>query len=493
MIGLSRSRFLAAAGAAVLTPYVDWVRPALASVPASKLSDIDHIVILMQENRSFDHYFGTLAGVRGFGDARPVLLPDGRPVFYQPDALSRDGYVLPFHLDTKTTSAQRLHDLSHSWGPLHASWNGGRVDDWVGAHRASDGASGPLTMGYYTRDDLPFHYALADAFTLCDGYHCALMGPTNPNRYYWMSATIDPDGKGGGPATNNHGRRYTWETYPQRLERAGVSWRIYRTEITQQFPIGLDIIMNFAAFQDAQPGSGLYENAVKGRSVATLLSDIRTGNLPSVSWIVPPYAVCEHPDMLPAAGEDFIRQILEAFWSNPRVWTKTAFIISYDENDGLFDHVVPPTPPAGTPGEFIGGLPIGLGFRVPCFVISPFSRGAYVCGDTFDHTSALRFIETRFGVEVPNLTAWRRETCGDLTAAFGFGEPVDMSVPLLPSTAEALRIVEQQVNVLPPPAAPNVQAMPRPEIATILRRRRPARAAAVREERAAQEVRPCVV
>ncbi len=472
MSRFSRSQFLAIAGAAVLAPAVEYVRPALADVVASKLSDIDHIVILLQENRSFDHYFGSLAGVRGFGDVRPPLLPNGRPVFYQPDPFSRDGYLLPFHLDTKTTSAQRLHDLSHSWSAQHATWDGGRVDDWVGAHRQSDGTSGPLTMGYYTRADLPFHYALADAFTICDGYHCSLMGPTNPNRYYWMSATIDPDGTHGGPATNNRGRRYTWETYPQRLERAGVSWRIYRPQITARHPIGLAVIMNFAAFQDAPQTSGLYENAVKGRSVGTLLADIRTGNLPAVSWIVPPYELCEHPDMLPAAGEDFIRQILEAFWSNPRLWAHTAFVISYDENDGLFDHVPPPTPPAGTPGEFVDGVPIGLGFRVPCLVLSPFSRGAYVCGDTFDHTSTLRLVEARFGVEIPNLTAWRRETCGDLTSAFGFGDPADTSIPSLPQTAGELLTVEREVATLPPPAPPSVQSMPKPEVATVSRRRR---------------------
>ena len=155
MSRLTRSQFLAIAGAAALAPAVEWVRPAFAQMP-SKLSDIDHIIILLQENRSFDHYFGTLAGVRGFADAHPVLLPNGRPVFYQPNTLSRDGYTLPFHLDTKRTSAQRLYDLSHAWSALHGSWDGGRVDDWIGAHRAPNGANAPLTMGYYTRDDLPF-------------------------------------------------------------------------------------------------------------------------------------------------------------------------------------------------------------------------------------------------------------------------------------------------------------------------------------------------
>jgi phospholipase C len=329
-VRFSRSQFLTAAAATAAVPYLEWARPAFAAAPPSKLSDIDHIVILMQENRSFDHYFGTLAGVRGFDDAKPLLLPDGRPVFFQPDPTSSEGYVLPFHLDTKTTSAQRLHDLSHSWAALHGSWNDGKLDGWVTAHEKTDGTSGPLTMGYYTRDDLPFYYALADAFTICDGYHCSIMSSTNPNRYYWMTASIDPNGKNGGPAINNRGKRYTWETYAERLQRAGISWRIYREEITAEFPVGLDVIMNFAAFQDAPKASPLWENAAKSRPAEVMLQDIRTGNLPQVSWIVPPYDVCEHPDMLPAAGENYVRQIIEAFRSNPAVWAKTAFIIFYD-------------------------------------------------------------------------------------------------------------------------------------------------------------------
>ena len=457
MNSLSRSGFIAGASAAL-------VRPVVAEAAPAKLSDIDHIVLLMQENRSFDHYFGTLSGVRGFGDARAASLPDGKPVFYQPDSKSPDGYVLPFHLDTKTTSAQRLHDLSHAWFTLHDSWSGGRNDGFVTSHRRSNGSSGTLTMGYYTRDDLPFYYALADAFTICDDYHCSVLGPTDPNRYYWMSASIDPDRRGGGPETNNaERRRLTWETYPERLERAGISWRIYRPESTLEYPNGLDVIMHFAKFQDAAPNSSLYDNGVKVRSVETLLDDIRTGNLPSVTWIVPPYALSEHPDMLPAAGEDYLRNILETFWSNPKLWSRTAFILSYDENDGLFDHVVPPTPPPGTPGEFVDGLPIGLGFRVPCLVISPFSRGGLVCGDTFDHTSTLRLLEARFGVEVPNLTKWRRETCGDLTTAFDFTRPTDTNVPLLPTTADKLRAVEQQLAQLPAPRPPREQSMPKQE------------------------------
>src|SRR5580698_6846276 len=409
MSPLSRSQFLSAAAAAAVASRVDWDRPVLAQTSRAKLSDIDHIVILMQENRSFDHYYGTMSGVRGYDDAAASLLPDGRPVFYQPDALNTDGYVLPFHLDTKTTSAQRLHDLSHAWSTLHHSWNDGKFDGWVSSHRASDGSSGPLTMGHYTREDIPFYYALADAFTICDGYHASVIGPTDPNRYYWMTGTIDPNGNNGGPVTTNRDKRYTWETYPERLQRAGVSWRIYRPESSLLYPVGLDVIMNFPVFADAQRNSPYYENAAKLRSVDTLLDDIRTSNIPQVTWIVPPYELCEHPDMLPAAGEDYVRRILEALWSNKTLWSKTAFVIVYDENDGLFDHVVPPTPPPGTPDEFVHGAPIGLGFRVPCLVISPFARGGYAYGGTLDHTSTLRLLEARFGVEIPNLSRWRRE------------------------------------------------------------------------------------
>ncbi|MGD0968594.1 MAG: alkaline phosphatase family protein [Candidatus Aquilonibacter sp.] len=465
MKSLKRSHFIAGLAGAAALPYVEWVRPALAQAAPAKLSDIEHFVILMQENRSFDHYFGTLSGVRGYSDPMAGILLNGNTVFHQPDGENSAGYVLPFRLDTKTTSAQRLHDLSHSWNALHASWNRGRLDGFVSAHRATNDGSGPLTMGYYTRDDLPFYYALADAFTICDGFFCSVMGPTYPNRYFWMSATNDPNGNHGGPAIKNLTTRYTWETYPERLQRAGVSWRIYHDDPEPNEPVGLNVILNFAPFQDAKnsPTSPLYEYAVKTRGVDQMLDDMRTGNLPQVSWIIPPYTMCEHPDELPAAGENYVRQIVEALMSNPTTWAKTAFIINYDENDGLFDHVLPPTPPVGTPDEYINGQPTGLGFRVPALIVSPFTRGGYVCGDTFDHTSTLRLLETRYGVEVPNLSAWRRKTCGDLTSAFGFGQPPDTSAPQFPQTASDLIVIEKQILTLPTPSVPTVQTMPQQE------------------------------
>jgi phospholipase C len=454
MADLNRRSLIVAAAAAGAAPTA---QAATAGAP-SKLTDIDHFIILMKENRSFDHYFGTMRGVRGFDDPT-ARRPDGGSVFKQADKVNPDGHILPFRLNTLKTSGQRTHDLSHAWGAQHASWNGGAMDSWIPIHRAFDGARGPLTMGYMTREDVPYYHALADAFTLCDGYHCSVFGPTHPNRYYLMTGTIDPTGVAGGPALDNSGRAYAWETYPERLEAAKISWRVYRDDDD----FGCNVLENFVQYQKAREGSPLYEAALKSRPFYELLSDLRTGNIPQVSWIVPPGSVSEHPDYLPAAGEDHTAQVLNALWSNPKLWAKTAVILNYDENDGIFDHVAPPTPPPGTPNEFVHGFPVGLGFRVPCTVISPFTRGGFVCGDTFDHTSTLRLLEARFGVEAANISAWRRQTSGDLISAFGFGEPARYDVPRLPETATALALAEARVMSLPPPRVPDAQSMPKQE------------------------------
>jgi phospholipase C len=435
---------------------------------AAKLSDIDHIIILMKENRSFDHYFGMLRGVRGFDDPHAMRLRNGRPVFEQPDLFNLDGHLLPFRLDTVRTSAQRLTDLAHAWGTQHASWHDGKMDNWVMAHRVSRRfLAAPLTMGYHTREDLPFYYALADAFTICDGYHCSVLGPTHPNRFHLWTGTIDPNGEHGGPAlTNDQGARYSWETYPERLERAGISWRIYH-DIDDY---DCNVVKYFAQFQDAPATSPLRENALRNRPFVQLLADLRSGNIPQIVWIVPPSWATEHPPYMPAAGADYTRQVLEALWSNRALWSRSAFILNYDENDGQFDHVAPPVPEPRTPGEFVGNEPVGLGFRVPCLVISPFSGGGFVCGEVFDHTSTLRLIETRFGVEVANLSSWRRRVCGDLTSAFGFGEPAQFTPPELPETEQALRAAIDNLPNRPAPARPSVQAMPRQEAGTRPRR-----------------------
>jgi phospholipase C len=469
-----RRRFLqssaALVGGGLVAPATRAVLPhAAGALPATRrarLTDIDHIIILMKENRSFDHYFGTLAGVRGFADAGALQLPGQRSVFHQPDGVHPDGYVLPFRLDTVRTSAQRMADLNHSWGPQHGCWNQGAMDAWVRMHRKVDGDNGPLTMGYLTRADLPYYHALADAFTLCDGYHASMFGPTHPNRIFLMTGSIDADGAYGKATVDNSGRGFGWQTYPERLERAGITWRVYH----DYDDFGCNVLKYFTAYANADATSALREHALRARSHADLLHDLATGNLPQVSWIVPTGSVSEHPDFTPAAGENHTHELLAALWSNPKVWARTVVVINYDENDGLFDHVAPPTPPPGTPGEYVNGLPVGLGFRVPCMVISPFSRGGYVVSDTFDHTSTLRLIETRFGVEVPNLSRWRRETCGDLTATLGLGEPPRFDVPALPETVHRLAQVERTAGTLPPPQVPVAQALPAPEIGARLRR-----------------------
>jgi phospholipase C len=223
---------MAAAAAAALMP--PNVRRALAEGQPAKgsLKDIKHVVLLMQENRSFDHYFGTMAGVRGFGDERALKLPSGKSVLYQPDPVNPNGYLLPFHLDTRTTSAQKIPSTSHAWAVQHASWNGGAMDNWLPAHRKAEGEKAPYVMGYHTRADIPFQFALAEAFTICDDYYCSVMGPTWPNRMYWMTGTIDADGDAGGPLIDNKKIRggFRWTTYAERLQKAGVSWKVYQQQ-----------------------------------------------------------------------------------------------------------------------------------------------------------------------------------------------------------------------------------------------------------------------
>ncbi len=429
------------------------------------IADVEHIVILMQENRSFDHYFGTLRGVRGFGDPRAARLPSGNPVWYQPNGA---GYVLPFHPTAANLGLQFLKDLDHGWTTTHQAWNGGKYDAWVPS-------KGTPAMAYFTRDDIPYHYALADAFTVCDAYHCSLLGSTDPNRYHMWTGWVGNDGKGGGPVIDNAEAGYDWSTYPERLQAAGLSWKIY-----QDIGIGLDAqgawgwtsdayignfgdnsLLYFHQYQNALPGSPLYQNARTGTNISaggTLFdifrADVLAGKLPQVSWIVAPEAYSEHPNWPANYGAWYISQVLDALTANPEVWSKTALFLTYDENDGFFDHIVPPTPPQSraegvstipTINEIFPGSsryatgPYGLGMRVPMIVISPWSKGGWVNSELFDHTSLIRFIERRFGPDYPglvesNITPWRRAICGDLTSAFDFARANTEHVPL-PSTA----------------------------------------------------------
>jgi phospholipase C len=465
--GMTRRRLLkgagqmaAAAAASSLMP--PNVQRALAQGIArnGSMKDIQHVVILMQENRSFDHYFGTLSGVRGFDDPTALKLPNGKSIFHQPDSEHPQGYMLPFHLDTKNSSAQKFPSASHAWAVQHSAWNNGKMDNWMPAHRKADGLHAPFCMGYYKREDIPFQFALAEAFTLCDAYHCSVMGPTWPNRMYLMTGTIDPDATGGGPMISNRAPKggYGWTTYPERLEKAGVSWKIYQ----QKDNYGCNMLENFTSFQQAAPGSSLYQRGMVRDPEGRFEYDAMHDKLPAVSWIIPPGFQSEHPDYMPADGAAFVASKIDAIAANPDVWAKTVFILTYDENDGIFDHVPPPVPPAGAAHEFVNGLPIGGGFRVPTILISPWSVGGWVCSENFDHTSVLRFLEEFTGVKEPNITDWRRQTFGDLTSAFRFKDS-RKPAPMLPDTAGLLSDARYSAANLPKPTVPTDQTVPTQE------------------------------
>src|ERR1700678_1376148 len=420
-----------------------------ARLTSAPISGIGHVCVLVQENRSFDHYFGTMPGVRGFADPS---VP--KSLFYQADAQNPDKYLLPFHADTLSTSAQNLPSNSHSWGPQHDSWDHGKMDGFVTAHLAADGPAGQYTMAYFQRDDIPFQWALADAFTICDGYHCSVLGPTWPNRLYLMTGQIDPAGVAGGPIYGNYvpPEGYSWQTYPELLTQAGVSWKVYQ-DIEDY---GMNVLEYFDQYQNASVSSPLYQNAMRFYQPGQFEYDAFHDLLPTVAWSISTSYQTEHPDFMPAAGADFVASKLNAIASNPDVFAKTVFVLIYDENDGLFDHVTPPTAPAGTAGEFITvdgtSAPIGLGFRVPCVIVSPWTVGGFVCHDTFDHTSVIRLLEVVTGVVNPNITAWRRQTVGDFTSALG-ARP-NRRVPRLPQTTAQLEAAENQVLQFELPAIP---------------------------------------
>ena len=420
---------------------------ALAQAPqCGKLSDIEHVVILIQENRSFDHYFGSYRGVTGFADPKALKLTDGSglSVFAQPGYPGGyDGdHLYPFHLDTYH-NGECTNDINHSWGPQHSYWDGGKMDAFVKGHLAVDGkGNGPLAMGYYDRADLSFYYALADAFTICDHYFCSVIGPTDPNRLYAMSAWLDPAGSHGGPILSTSSTRVgrfgtlSWTTMPEQLQARGISWKVYGDPDAN---FGDNVLPYFKQYQ---LGSALAANALLPTYPGQFQADVAAGTLPQVSWVLAPLINSEHPPAPAEFGEVIAANVLSTLVSNPSVWSKTVLFITYDENGGFFDHVPPPVAPPKTSGEYLtvnplpsdaAGVtgPIGLGFRVPMLVVSPFSRGGFVCKDTFDHTSTLRFLETRFGAEVPNLSAWRRSVTGDLTSALNLVK-VDASVPALP-------------------------------------------------------------
>ncbi|MGQ8776470.1 phosphocholine-specific phospholipase C [Serratia sp. NA_112.1] len=489
------------------------IRKALA-IPANNrtgtINDVEHVVILMQENRSFDHYFGTLPGVRGFSDRITIPLPGDRHVWQQQ---GEDRLVLPYHLDSKRGNAQRVSGTPHSWVDEQSAWDSGRMSAWP-TYKT------PTSMGYYRQHELPFQFALAETFTLCDAYHCSIHAGTNTNRLFHWTGTNGPTAAEVAVVVNEWDSPgpvdvgYQWHTYPERLEASGVTWKVYQflpDNFTdnplagfRQYRAASVKVGNpaqppkdFTAFvpyrDELNADAPLYKGngntlpAANGNDLDAMLAgfrnDVQQGKLPQVSWIIAPAAYSEHPGpSSPVQGGWFTQEILNALTDNPEVWSKSVLLVNYDENDGFFDHMPSPSAPSlREDGSFAGkstvpfdseifqhvappgsqeqpppdGRIYGPGPRVPMLVLSPWSRGGWVNSQVFDHTSVLQFLEKRFQVHEPNISAWRRAVCGDLTSAFNFVDPNEETLPRLPTTsrhaADNLRQRQEQLPQVPLP------------------------------------------
>ena len=405
---------------------------------------------------------GALQGVRGFNDRAAPRLPNGNSVFLQPAPGGHSTF--PYRVEPDQVGAGCMLDAAMNYRVDVNIWNQGRMDAWNTARQPG------LGMAYFTRRGVPYHYALADAFTVCDQYFQSTFTNTLPNRLMLFTGSNGLSvPRSGICALDNSEVRggFTWDTLADTLSAANVSWRL----IQQEDNFGNNGLEWFQAFQDATPGSERYERGM--RTVADVAAEferlLATDSLPSVLWIVGPQKLSEHPAAHPQDGGAFISRFIAAL-SKPEhaaVYAKTAFILNYDENGGWFDHHWPPTPPlnasdgistvdasADVPSEAfcaegLGG-PLGLGFRVPCIIVSPWTRGNLVFSQVSDHTSVVRLVEERFGVRCANISPWRRAVASDLTAAFNWTAP-DYSWPdSLRSPVNNSVQTELQCKCLPP-------------------------------------------
>jgi phospholipase C len=501
----NRRDFLKSSGGAATVLALQSMIDRAMAVPANRrtgsIADVEHVVIHMQENRSFDHYFGMLNGVRGLGDPRPLRLAGGRSVWAQPSSQHRDGFVLPFHGDSKLARSFMIDGADQSHQENVHIYNRGRYDRWGHTNEMHN------RMLHFGPGDLPFYYALADAFTVCDAYHSSTMTQTYPNRFHLFSGCNGGGGVGGDPEMSNYGEEqspvsdmardkplhpdaYRWTSYAERLQAAGIDWKVYQ----EYDNFNDNVLALFAPFRSCARDSELYR---RGRAwvsehkaepdrqrsdgeqlVAAFRNDVETGKLPQVSWIVTSTDLSEHPNGQPGNGEKVTAGLIGALVDNPEVFAKTAFLLLYDEAGGFYDHALPPAPPVGTyrghstvpiAGEAKhyagddhlspGTHPIGLGIRTPAVIVSPWTRGGFVCSQLFDHTSVIRFMEQRFGVVEPNISAWRRSVCGDLTSAFDFSAPGN--APALPKTGDVRgRIARSAAGIavaIPDRQAPTAQ------------------------------------
>lgn len=522
-MSVSRRNFIrgmagSSVAASVLATFPPSIKRALA-IPANSrtgtIKDVEHIVVLMQENRSFDHYFGTMKGVRGFGDRFTIPAPNGRSVWEQHDSSGKE--ITPYHLDSSKGNAQRVSGTPHTWVDGQLAWDHGRMTEWAKHKQAH-------SMGFYRETELPFQFAMANAFTICDAYHCSMHTGTNSNRLFMWTGTNGPTASNEAVVNNtldsldSSSVGFEWKTYPERLEEAGISWKVY-----QNMPDNFtdNPLAGFRQYRKANEDSGkpvggssnpayhpdddklapLYKGIANtmpdGGMLQQLRDDVLNNELPQISWIVAPATYSEHPGpSSPVQGGWYTQEVLDALTANPEVWSKTVLLVNFDENDGFFDHVPSPSAPSYNPdGSFAGkttlpeedvsfeyythkkpvsagGQPApdkkvyGPGIRVPMYVISPWSRGGWVNSEVFDHTSVIKFMEARFGVMEPNISPYRRAVCGDLTSAFNFKSPNDEPLPFLEGRytkgeADSIRAAQQALAQVP---RPSVTKMPAQEV-----------------------------
>ena len=361
---MDRREFLKAAAALALAgPLVACGGPSSAAPSAaptarrpSGKTPINHVIVDLQENRSFDHYYGFAPFAGDYGVPADYSQPDGK-----------GGKVRPHHLTTL-----RVADISHTWADTHSEFNSGGMDGFFTT-------DGPNALGYYTASDLPFYYGLFPSSTLCVNYFCSVLGPTYPNRLYAAAATA------GGITTNNvYG--YGVVDFPcilDLLEDAGVTWKVYN--------LGYDTVNNGSANNVYYFFKRFAGDARVAASKDDYLSDLKKNSLPNVSFVVPGFLdqVDEHPPASIATGMNLQAELITALQQSSS-WSSAAYILTYDEAGGFFDHVRPPQKDA-----------YGLGIRVPCWVISPFAKRGHLEPALYDHTSALKFIEKVF--DLPTL------------------------------------------------------------------------------------------
>lgn len=345
--------------------------------PVVDPATIDTIVVLMMENRSFDHFLGSLKLLEG----RDV---DGLTAdMSNPDT---DGNVFP----VAPAQVDCVSDPPHGWSSSHDQFDGGANDGFVKAMVAHHGGTDAAeVMGYYTRAELPVTYALADAYALCDRYFCSVMGPTWPNRFYGHAGTSN------GQSGNDLPDTYVFEfpTVWNKLDEAGIPWKYYYTDV---------------------PFLGLFANHIREDTAAFLedfVDDALDGKLPPVVWVDPGFTFNDdHPPHHPGLGQEMIALVVEALAASPQ-WGRCLLLITYDEHGGFFDHVPPPT----TEDDFAADGFDQLGFRVPSIVVSPFAKKGTV-STVFDHTSWIKLVCERHG-----LTPWTAR----IAAATSLAEALD--------------------------------------------------------------------